>query len=236
MKRTLFSITFALLSSTVLASGIPVIDGASISQNAQNQIETMLKWKLQYDQMVAQINQAEQQYKSLTGSRNLGQILNNPALRDYLPTEWQSVYDAVRRGGYNGLSGRGQTVYNDNKVFDMCANIKVSDDRKACEARAVKASQDKGFALDAFDAAKSRINQIDQLMQQINTTQDPKAIAELQGRIAAEQANIQNEQTKLQLYAMVAAAEEKVQQQRLREVQAKTWSSRKAMKVQPLNF
>lgn len=100
----------------------------------------------------------------------------------------------------------------------------------------MKASQDKGFALDAYDKAKSRITQIDQLMAKINDTTDPKAIAELQGRIAAEQANIQNEQTKLQLYAMVAAAEDRVQQQRQREIQAKTWAAQKGIQVQPVTF
>ncbi len=49
-------------------------------------------------------------------------------------------------------------------------------------------------------------------MAKINGTPDPKAIAELQGRIAAEQAMIQNEQTKLQMYQMVAAAEDRLQE------------------------
>ncbi len=236
MKRILFGVTLSALLSSASYAQIPVTDGASIMQQTMAQVETIAKWKLQYDQMVSQIDQAKQQYESLTGSRGLGTIMNNPALRDYLPADWQGVYDSVRSGGYSGLSGRGQSVYNANKIFDSCAYMKLADQRTACEARAVKASQDKGFALDAYDAAKSRINQIDQLMGQINATQDPKAIAELQGRIAAEQANIQNEQTKLQLYAMVAAAEEKVQAQRQREIQSRTWNAKKGVQVQPLTF
>lgn len=182
---------------------IPVTDGASIAQQVAAQVETIAKWKMQYDQMMDQINQAKQQYEALTGSRGLGNILNDPALRDYLPGDWQAVYDAVKTGGYAGLTGTALTVYEQNKVFDSCAHIVSSEQRTACEARAVKPAQDKGFALDAYNAAKSRINQIDQLMAKINDTSDPKAIAELQARIAAEQSNIQNEQTKLQLYAMV---------------------------------
>lgn len=225
----------AALSSTAYAQ-IPVTDAASIGQQISAQVETIAKWKLQYDQMMSQIDQAKQQYESLTGSRGLGTIMNNAALRDYLPNDWQGVYDSVKSGGYSGLSGRGQSVYNSNKVFDSCSHMKVADQRTACEARAVKASQDKGFALDAYDAAKSRINQIDQLMAKINDTEDPKAIAELQARIASEQANIQNEQTKLQLYAMVAAAEEKVQAQRQREIQARTWNAKEGIKPKALTF
>lgn len=236
MKRIFLGVAMSALMSSAAFAQIPVTDGASIAQSVIQQVETIAKWKMQYDQMMSQIDQAKQQYESLTGSRGLGNIMNDPQYRDYLPADWQGVYDSVRTGGYNGLSGRAQTVYEANKIFDSCATISVQEQRTACEARAVKASQDKGFALDAYDKAKGRINQIDQLMGKINQTNDPKAIAELQGRIAAEQANIQNEQTKLQLYAMVAAAEEKVQTQRQREIQAKTWNAKKGIAVQPLTF
>lgn len=236
MKKILFGVTLSALLSSAAFAQIPVTDGASIGQQIAAQVETIAKWKLQYDQMVSQIDQQKQQYQSLTGSRGLGTIMNNPALRDYLPADWQGVYDSVKGGGYAGLSGRGQAVYDANKIYDSCARVTLGEQRTACEARAVKAAQDKGFALDAYDKAKSRISQIDQLMAQINDTSDPKAIAELQGRIAAEQANIQNEQTKLQLYAMVAAAEDKVQAQRQREIQAKTWAAKKPIQVQPMTF
>jgi type IV secretion system protein VirB5 len=236
MKRILLGVTLSALMSSAAFAQIPVTDGASIGQQIAAQVETIAKWKMQYDQMISQIDQAKQQYSALTGSRGMGNIMNDPALRDYLPADWQGVYDNVRNGGYSGLSGRGASVYNANKIFDSCQTVTAGDQRTACEARAVKASQDKGFALDAYDAAKGRINQNDQLMGKINQTQDPKAIAELQGRIAAEQANIQNEQIKLQLYAMVAAAEEKVQTQRQREIQARTWNAKKGIAVQPLTF
>jgi len=72
-------------------------------------------------------------------------------------------------------------------------------------------------------------------MRQINQTKDPKAIAELQGRIAAEQAMIQNEQTKLQMYQMVAAAEDRLQQQRRKEINAKIVDQRGYPTLQVFN-
>ncbi|QBN85825.1 P-type DNA transfer protein VirB5 [Xanthomonas oryzae pv. oryzae] len=235
--KTLAVITVAcsvFLSNSTYAQ-IPVTDGASIAQQVAAQVETIAKWKMQYDQMTSQINQMKQQYESLTGSRNLGQILNNAALRDYLPNDWQGVYDAVKSGGYSGLSGRALSIYEGNKAFDACAHFKVADQRTACEAQAVKGAQDKAFALDAYDKAKSRLTQIDQLMAKINDTPDPKAIAELQGRIAVEQAMIQNEQTKLQMYQMVAAAEDRLQEQRQRELNAKAGARRGWMQPQVTN-
>ena len=224
-----------LFGSHAARAQIPVTDGASIAQSVAQQVETIAKWKLQYDQMMSQIEQAKQQYESLTGSRGLGTILNDPATRDYLPGDWQAVYDSVKSGGYSGLTGTGKTVYNANKIYDGCGHFTIAQQRTSCEAQAVKGAQDKGFALDAYNSAKSRINQIDQLMQKINQTQDPKAIAELQARIGAEQANIQNEQTKLQMYSMVAAAEDRVQKQRQREINAQVVDKRSYPTLQTIN-
>ena len=238
MKKLTLSLILAggLSLSSVSFAQIPVTDGASIGQQIAAQVETIAKWKLQYNQMVSQIEQAKQQYESVTGSRGLGTIMNDPAMRDYLPGDWQAVYDSVKSGGYSGLTGTGKSVYNANKIYDACAHFTDSQQRTSCEALAVKSAQDKGFALDAYEKAKSRINQIDKLMSKINDTSDPKAIAELQGRIAAEQANIQNEQTKLQMYQMVAAAEDRVQQQRQKEINAKVLDNREYKTRQPVNM
>ena len=238
MKTLAISCAFfgAAACSPAVFSQIPVTDGASIAQSVAQQVETIAKWKLQYDQMMGQIEQARQQYESLTGSRSLGTIMNAPALRDYLPGDWQGVYDSVKNGGYRGLSGTAQSVYFASRIYDACGHLKVAQQRTACEAQAVKGAQDKGFALDAYNAAKGRIHQIDQLMQAINQTQDPKGVAELQARIAAEQANIQNEQTKLNMYAMVAAAEDRVQQQRQAEINASANARRSWAHPRPVAF
>lgn len=226
----------SIATSSAVFAQIPVTDGASIANSVQQQVETMAKWKMQYDQMVNQIDQMKQQYAAVTGARGMGELFNNPQLRDYLPQDWQGVYDSVKSGGYAGLSGRAESIYNDNKVYDACAGFASPEQRTNCEAQAVKGSQDKAFALDAYDAAKNRLGQIDQLMGQINQTQDPKAIAELQGRISAEQAMIQNEQTKLQMYQMVAAAEDRLQQQKQREINAKVLDKRGYTSRQPANM
>jgi type IV secretion system protein VirB5 len=121
MKKVLVGVVLSALASVSFAQ-IPVTDGAAIARHTASQVETIAKWKMQYDQMVSQIDQQKQQYQSVTGTRNLGNIMNNPALRDYLPNDWQGVYDSVKKGGYSGLSGRGASVYGANRVFDSCAS------------------------------------------------------------------------------------------------------------------
>ncbi|WDK04517.1 P-type DNA transfer protein VirB5 [Xanthomonas campestris] len=235
MKKLTLSLVAALALSGSAFAGVPVSVVADVPSTI-NQIETMAKWKAQYDQMVSQIDQMKQQKEAMTGSRALGKIFNDPALRDYLPKDWQNVYDSVRKGGYDGLSGKAASVYRDNRAFDACKHILGEAHRRACEAAAVKPAQDKAFASDAYDAAKSRLGQIDSLMGAINNTQDPKAIAELQGRIATEQAMIANEQTKLQLFSMMAQADEKLQQQRQHEINAEQLARRGHLELQAVSF
>lgn len=186
--------------------------------------------------MVSQITQMRDQYEALTGSRGLGEVMNNPLVLRYLPEEWQRVYRAVQLGGYGGLTGTAQEIYQANRVFDACERAPTDDERLSCEARAVKPAQDQGYALDAYALAEKRLEQIDGLMQIINTTEDPKGIAELQARIAIEQTSIANEATKLQLYQMAAAAEDGISEQRQREIDARTWSSRATTRVEPISF
>ncbi|MDD3465171.1 MAG: P-type DNA transfer protein VirB5 [Candidatus Cloacimonetes bacterium] len=230
---TLFAAAF---SAGPAFAQIPVTDGAHIATSVMNHVEDIAKYVEQIAKLNAQLDQMKQQYDALTGTRNLGAILQDPKFKNYLPEDWQGVYDSVRSGGYSSLSGSAKAIYDAAKKFDACEHVKASDEKAVCQARAVKSAQDKAFAMDAFERAKERLTQIGQLMNSINATDDPKAIAELQGRIAAEQAMIQNEQTKLQMFQMIAAAEDRIQEQQEREIHARTWSARGSIKVTPLTF
>ena len=230
MKKTIICVAISALFASTTQAQEAVIDVGAIAQLAE-QAKTLGD---QLSEAKNQVMQLKNTYNSLTGSRNMGTIMNNPALRNYLPQDWQKVYDSVKQGGYAGLTGTAKTMY--KQVYDGCKHITVDDERLACEASAVKGAQDKGFAMDAYDKAQSRMDQIDQLMTKVNDTQDPKAIAELQARIATEQANIQNEQTKLQMYAMVSEAEDKMQQQNKREMNARTWAAKKGISAKPITF
>lgn len=215
---------------------IPVTDGAHIATSVMNQIESIAKYVEQIAQLKAQLEQMEQQYKALTGSRNLGAILNDPKFKDYLPPGWAEVYDSVRNGGYSGLTGSAAAIYEAAKKYDACQHIKRDDERINCQARAIKGATDKGFAVDAFEVAKGRLGQIEQLMNRINSTDDPKAIAELQGRIATEQAMIQNEATKLQMFQIIAQAEDRIQQQQRHEMNLRDAAKRGTLGVSAMNF
>ncbi|WP_167792551.1 type IV secretion system protein [Photobacterium damselae] len=101
----------------------------------------------------------------------------------------------------------------------------------------MKPAQDQAFAQAAYSKSQERVSQIEGLMQEINRTRDPKAIAEINGRIQAEQALIQNEQTKLSLYQASAEAEERILKQQEDESAMKLLSSRNfGTIVPPMEF
>lgn len=237
MKRIAFAVAFGIAtlagSASVSASGIPVIDVAKIVNDTQNQAVNVAKYIEMINQYKTQIDQMKQQYDSLTGSRGLGMILNNPELRDYLPSEWQQVYSSINSGGYQGLSGAAQAILDANNLLNAC-NSQTGANKTACQRELGKAAQDKAWAMEAFDKAQDRWTQIQSLMGQINSTTDPKAIAELQARINAEQAAIQNEQTKLQMFQMLAQVEEKLIEQQQLQQSREELGRRGWVKVQPI--
>lgn len=239
MKRAVFLIAFGVATMAggghVSASGIPVIDVAKIVNDTQNQAVNVAKYIEMINQYKTQIDQMKQQYDSLTGSRGLGMILNSPELRSYLPDEWQQVYNSINSGGYQGLSGAAQAILDANGLLNACEK-QSSANKGFCERQLAKAAQDKAYVLQAFDMAQDRWSQIQSLMGQINSTTDPKAIAELQARINAEQAAVQNEHTKLQMFQMLAQVEERLIEQRQREVNSRDLARRGYVKPAPIDF
>ncbi len=208
-------------------SGVPVSVLGDVTATA-NQIENMAQMLQQYALLESQLNelgnqfkQMEKDYESVTGNRNLGEILNDPNFREYLPDDWQNTYNQIRKNGYDGLSSTAKTIRDDTMIYDRCQNMTNPETRRVCEARSVKAAQDKAFAEDAYKTSVERVNQIESLMQKINTTNDPKSIAELNARIQAEQAMLQNEQTKIVLYQSSSLAEQRLIDQQLEEAAAK---------------
>jgi type IV secretion system protein VirB5 len=232
MRNKLKVLTLAILPllgmSSAKATGIPVVDVAGNAQHiisnitrVAEQVETIAQWTTQLAEMKAQFDQQVKDFEALNGKRLLGKIFDDPNLRDYIPEDFKDVFDAVKDGGLSGLSGTAKEAYEANQILDMCSGIEVVEQKTACEIMAAKPSQDSDFAKQGFEQAKKRIGQIESLMQAIDDTEDPKAVAEIQARIGAEQAMLQNESMKLQLYKMIAEAEDKVQIQRRREIHAK---------------
>ncbi|WP_314934143.1 type IV secretion system protein [Neisseria elongata] len=188
----LLTVGLATTPLTVTASGIPVVDGAAATQRAQNFVQQMAEYAKQLTQMKNQYEQQVQQFKSLTGSRNLGNILKD-TVKDQVPSEWSAIYKGAKNIDY-------KSVIN-SKGYDS----------KTADRMAVKNLQDME---EVFKSTKTQLDNLTGLMNQINQTQDMKAAADLQNRIAVEQAKIANNQTKLDMLDRLYAQQKDVERRK----------------------
>lgn len=207
MKKTVM--TILMIFSLSGAAQMLVFDASNLTY----QLEQISHMKNQLDQLKSQLGQAKQQYEAVTGSRNLGAILNNQALKQMLPTEWQYVYSTGRSANYD-ISGSISNILKEEKYQGSIANM-----QKSIQDRSQKnAATNKAVGLKAYEDAGKRLLQIESLMQKINTTTDPKGIEELQARIAIEQTMIQNETTKLHMISQLQQAEKQLVQEQKDEM------------------
>ncbi|KWF06547.1 P-type DNA transfer protein VirB5 [Burkholderia pseudomultivorans] len=179
------------------AQGIPVFD----AQNVAQAIATVV-------QLEQEVQQEIQIYQSTVGTRGFGALLTNPVVANSLPSNWQSVYTAVQNGGYSGLTGSAQALRSASEIYN-CED-QAGIDQQVCQRVLNKPFQDKAFGQQAYQTELQELNRIQSLMQQINVTQDPKGIAELQARIQTETTAVGDEMTKLQLFRMLADTEDRL--------------------------
>lgn len=175
------------------AQGIPVLDASTLAQ-------AILTVK-QLEQQYITITDA---YQSTIGNRGLGGIYNDASLRNYLPDQWQSVYDEARSGRLNGISGVADSIEQQEGMTAYTPGQQRLNDTEAAN---------KAMAMRSYQASIDRLNNIQQLMQQSDLTQDPAAKADLQNRWSAEMASINADKMRLDLAARLQDAEKHFAQQ-----------------------
>ncbi len=199
------TIIVVVFGSPVRAGGLPVFDAANLAQ-AVSQIQ----------QMTMQLQQLKQTYDSMNGGRDMGSLINNPQLRRYLPDEYQTILNS----GY----GNSQVIRANSRVYGINQTTlgAGTDTAKAFEASAMQASLNRATSEEAYRQASVRFNDIQVLLNKINTTSDPKAIADLQARIQVEEVMMQNESIKLQMLGQLQQAQKDLAMQRAVEIRMKS--------------
>ena len=195
-----------------------VIDVAAIRQL----VAQINYWKQQIDAMKKELDQLQKTHAALTGPRGMQALLPlNDLQRNYLPKDWAGVA-AVLDGTsaqYGALASAVEAGVAQRAVLDPARLARMTEaERKSIEEER-RASM--GLAVmtrEAYAQAGARFASLAQLVQAIGTASDAKAIADLQGRIAAEQSMLENEQAKLAVLAQVAEAERQVRAQQVREL------------------
>lgn len=199
--RAIGALIITLVSANAAAQ-IPVTDTASISAQAMQHAESLAKYLEQIATLKQQLESAKRQYEALTGTRNLGDLLNNPAIRKSLPDDVQ----AMLKSGDNSLGSIANSVQRIQSEERLSGDFSI--DRQALTQRIENLGvRSKALLEQAQSGTLARLSQVDQLQTQINLATDPKAIADLQARLQVEQANIMADQMRADLLSRQIEAE-----------------------------
>lgn len=212
MKINALGLSVALVFSFSANAQIPVTDAALNSQTLFNQAQTMAQWVKQITEMQQQYAELQRHWqkmddmeKLVTGARYLG-VNNAQGINGQIPGDIAGIY--------SGRYGETQVIMDAARITETSeATQDALNERYLMTAAAEKAA-----ALNTYQGAQERLSNINDLIAKIDTAQDPKAIQDLQARIAAEQALVQNETTKLQLVTQLSTAEQRLIDDQVRQM------------------
>ena len=230
------AIRFLILSLSLIGiggnahAGLPVFDGSVLSNSisswavqATSMAKQLTELQKQYQTMQQQYQQLQQTYQSISGIRNMGDIVNNPALRKYLPPDYQQVLNlgtGVTNGNYGTLDGAVNGMKPASKILDI-TETRIDPNSatgKAYQDAQNQAAVNRVLAEESFRQSGSRIDDLQQLLNKVNNAPDDKDIQDLQARIQAEQTLLQNEQIRLASLASLAQSQRDIATQQAREI------------------
>ncbi len=219
LKRSVSTLVVAFVLVGALPSAhaaMAVVDVRAITQ-LRSQIRA-LEQQLQTARQ--HLSQAQAEYQALTGNRGMEQLLSGTA-RNYLPTDWAALDALLRQtsGAYHALAGQITALVEANAVLSPTQLARLSaQQREHLETSRRSAALLQATTRQALETTSARFDSLQQLITAIGGAQDPKAVLDLQARIAAEQAMLQNENTKLMLLQQASEAEARAREQRTREM------------------
>lgn len=172
MKKTLLAMTL-FTSLNVNASGIPVVDVASIAQTVTEGLARAQEFKQTLDQAKNEMNH----YKSMVeGHYSFEDILHDPVVNDFMTnSDWSQYYQSVSnidslRNKYNLKSDDPyrQKMY-DSKLKELA------------------------FKEEMYQKTKQRSQRLQNLFSQMNTATTPAAKSDIGNAINLEKLSLQND-------------------------------------------
>lgn len=216
MRRSILSIAVALAAMTVVPAHAQqvVYDPTSFAQmvkDARTAIE-------QLDSLKAQVQQGEELFASLNDLSDVNAIaerLGLPEIRNPLPdmATLRSAADG-NLSALGELAERADAIRRETRVYTPDAPSVTAD---ALERSGARTARDLAIGETVDRAATDRLQGLETLRRALDTAPNARAVMDLNARLAAEQALIQNEQVRLQGLALTQAAEARLEDQRARE-------------------
>lgn len=220
IRRSAAALAFCGAVAGDVHAQVVVTDPGNTAQ-AIEQVVQMVKQLAVMKQQYEQLMQTYQAIAHLPSAalNQLGRQLDVDRLRNALPAQ-SSVLGAVLDGtadlgtGTGGLGAAAKGFLDRNRV-----HAPAGRDFQAQELRrgAGSVAGAQAMASELYQSAADRITALRGIEGQLASAPDTKAVADLQARIAAEQAYIQAQQVQAQALAMWQASQERNQEQRRQE-------------------
>ena len=192
-----------------------VIDVAAVAR-LTTEVQT-LEQSLVTEQQ--QFINAQRQLQAMTGSRGMQNLLAG-IRRNYLPQNWSQL-TAAEQGDLSGYPSLTASIQADVAAEDRLAPAEAEELSAGAQAQLridrQTAALLQAVATEALSNSSGRFTDLRQMISAIGGARDQKAILDLTARIAAEQAMLQNEQTKLRVLFASAQAQEWMARERARE-------------------
>ena len=188
--------------------------------NTAQAVEQVVQMIKQLAVMRQQYDQLMQTYQAISHApqgalTQLGQKLNVDQFRNALPSS--TALGAVMNGSDLGIGNFGKAISGYVQQNRVHAPTGPDFQAKEMQRTANSVAGAQAMASGLYQSAANRIEALQGLENQLASAPDTKAVADIQARIAAEQAYIQAQQVQAQALAMWQASEERNQEQRNRE-------------------
>jgi type IV secretion system protein VirB5 len=201
-------VAFAALASPAAAQGIPVFDSSSYLQA----LATVQHTATMIQQGEQQIQTATNTLASLQKLTNVNSIASNllqSQVRNILPNTTIDTA-TLTSGDLTRIGSLGTLATSIQSRFGLSPS--GNSDADAAYAQALRDSTGPAAATAALgentlSIAQTRMQGIDQLREQLSSAKDPKDVMDLQARISAEQAQLQNDMLKIQAIQLAQASE-----------------------------
>ena len=214
--KSLTLVTFAFMAAAPAARAqFAVIDVASVTQLVAEvqDLEQALTVARQH------LLEAQTELRSMTGDRGMERLLAGTS-RNYLPADWDQLTAALddTSSAYATLSGAIRQALAEDAVLTPRQVTTLSPDGQQ------QLATDRGTAAllqavsrQALANTSSRFAGLQELIDAIGTASDQKSILDLDARIGAEAAMLENEQTKLAVLVATAEAQRWADEEQARE-------------------
>ncbi|MBS0579552.1 MAG: hypothetical protein JSR36_09845 [Proteobacteria bacterium] len=191
----LFVFPVLLQAAGVARAQFAVIDVASVTQLV-SQLQTL---EQQLATARGELAQAQAQYRAVTGPRGMEQLLAGTD-RNYLPADWAALTALPASGAYPDLAAvvkdayRAESVLSAQRLATLPAATAAQMDTQRQNAALLQ-----GLSRMSLANSSGRFAALQQLVATLGRAGDEKASLDLAARIAAENAMLQNEHTKVQV-------------------------------------